>query len=383
MPPRMRTRSAGRPAAESLGGGTGVRVGRGGRGRRPREGNDERVDDLNGQGNDQGMGANGGVEGVNGNVKGANGGAPDFSTIIAQQLQNLLPAMLAQCGELMKIDDERISGALTDEIVRNGSIKKAEKRGNLGEPSKDNNGRDDNKRTRTGNAFATTVNPVGRGNMGTWPKCTTYNSYRAPRGPCHICFNCNRPGHLVRDCRCVPRNVNPVNARTQLLGHVMSVVVPTMSDSKVLRVLGERPEEKARFLMGAKVCDKNQEEIVVVKDFPDVFLDDLSGLPPIWLLGQLKELQDKGKAFAKLLNKEILRHELGGEANSEALLNQNVCMGLLSSCLLQYFYLQKNKKSLESLPILNSLRVSDSKKVIVNDMVANMVQGYGKPHKGP
>ncbi|GKF03342.1 hypothetical protein Tco_0030265 [Tanacetum coccineum] len=38
MPPRMRIRSAGRPAAESLGGGTGVRVGRGGRGRRPREG---------------------------------------------------------------------------------------------------------------------------------------------------------------------------------------------------------------------------------------------------------------------------------------------------------------------------------------------------------
>ncbi|GJW09177.1 hypothetical protein Tco_1571600 [Tanacetum coccineum] len=88
----MRTRSAGRPAAESLGGGTGVWVGRGRRGRRPREDNDERVDDLNGQGNDQGLGANGGVEGVNGGV----GGAPNFSTIIAQQLQDLLPAMLAQ-----------------------------------------------------------------------------------------------------------------------------------------------------------------------------------------------------------------------------------------------------------------------------------------------
>ncbi|GJW12153.1 hypothetical protein Tco_1577980 [Tanacetum coccineum] len=93
MPPRM---SAGRPAAESLGGGTSVRVGRGGRGRRPREGNDERVDDLNGQGSDQGMGSNRGVEGVNGNIEGASGGAPDFSTIIAQQLQNLLPTMLAQ-----------------------------------------------------------------------------------------------------------------------------------------------------------------------------------------------------------------------------------------------------------------------------------------------
>nr|GFA50445.1 hypothetical protein [Tanacetum cinerariifolium] len=86
MLPRMRTRSTGRLAAESLGGGMGVRVGRDGRGRRPMKGNDERVDDLNGQGNDQGMGANMGVEGVNGNVEGVNGGAPDFSTIIAQQL---------------------------------------------------------------------------------------------------------------------------------------------------------------------------------------------------------------------------------------------------------------------------------------------------------
>ncbi|GKG00375.1 hypothetical protein Tco_0302065, partial [Tanacetum coccineum] len=60
----------------------------------------------------------------------------------------------------------QISGALTDEALRNGSIKKVEKIGNMGEPTKDKNGRDDNKRTRTGNAFATTVNPVGRVNAG-------------------------------------------------------------------------------------------------------------------------------------------------------------------------------------------------------------------------
>ncbi|GKC83909.1 hypothetical protein Tco_1139626, partial [Tanacetum coccineum] len=83
MPPRMRTQSTRRSAAESLGGGTGKRVGRGGRGRRPRGGNDERVDELNGQGNEQGMGTNGSVEGANGNVKGANGGALDFPTIMA------------------------------------------------------------------------------------------------------------------------------------------------------------------------------------------------------------------------------------------------------------------------------------------------------------
>nr|GEV56225.1 reverse transcriptase domain-containing protein [Tanacetum cinerariifolium] len=54
----------------------------------------------------------------------------------------------------------QISGALTDEAVRNGSIKKVGKKGNMGEPIMDKNGRDDNKRTRTENAFATTANPV-------------------------------------------------------------------------------------------------------------------------------------------------------------------------------------------------------------------------------
>nr|GFD15628.1 putative reverse transcriptase domain-containing protein [Tanacetum cinerariifolium] len=75
--------------------------------------------------------------------------------------------------------------------------------------------------------------------------------------------------------------------------------------------------------MSTKASDKKQEEIVVVKEFPKVFLNDLLGLPPLqdielWielipgvvpiakspyrlapfeleeLSGQLKELQDKG-----------------------------------------------------------------------------------------
>ncbi|GJW76623.1 hypothetical protein Tco_0138305 [Tanacetum coccineum] len=144
-----------------------------------------------------------------------------------------------------------------DVAVRMDQLRKLRKRGNMGEPSKDKNGRDDNKRTRTGNAFATTV-----------------------------------------------------------------VRIP-LSDGKVLRVLGERPEEKARLLMSAKANERKQEEIVMVRDFPEVFPDDLSGLPPIReiefrielipgatpvakspyrlapseleeLSGQLKELQDKG-----------------------------------------------------------------------------------------
>ncbi|GKD99414.1 putative reverse transcriptase domain-containing protein [Tanacetum coccineum] len=282
----------------------------------------------------------------------------------------------------------QILGVLTDEAVRNGSIKKVKKRGIMGEPSKDKNGRDDNKRTRIGNAFATTANPVGRENTGAWPKCTTYNSYHAPGGPCRTCFNCNRPGHFAKDCKVVPRNVNPVNVRNptpargacyecgstdhlksacprlnraqgpggnrpnqvvannggiepnelgfrykieiadgqlveidkvikgcklEIEGHVFDIdLIPfghgsfdviigmdllsnhkaeiichekvvriPLLDGKVLRVLGERPKEKARLLMTAKASDKKQEEIVMVRDFPKVFSDNLSGLPPL------------------------------------------------------------------------------------------------------
>ncbi|GJX47160.1 putative reverse transcriptase domain-containing protein [Tanacetum coccineum] len=517
----------------------------------------------------------GGVEGVNGNVEGANRGAPNFLMIIAQQLQNLLPAMLAQVGcsykeflscnpkeydgkggvvvltrwikkmefvhymsgcsidqkvkytaglfmgnalswwnsqirthEMQTLEYElwnhamamaghaayidrfhelarlvshlvtpksmmieryvyglalqirgmvaatepktiqkvvQISGALTNKAVRNRSIKKVEKRGSVGEPSKDRSGMDDNKRTTIVNAFATTVNPVGRESTDTWPKCTICNSFNAPSGLCRICYNCNCPGHLARDCRSVPRNINPVKSRNptvracyecgstdhvrpacprwnrpqgpgenhpnqvaannggqgrgnqrnqargrafmlgeeetrqdpnivtctftlnnhftttlfdsgadysfvsttfihllglepsdlgfiyeieiasgqlveidklikgcklEIEGHVFDIdLIPfghgsfdviigmywlsnykailifhekvvriPLPDGKVLRVLGEGPDEKARFLMGIK----KQEEIVAVREFPEVFPDDLLGLPPIW-----------------------------------------------------------------------------------------------------
>ncbi|GKB57928.1 hypothetical protein Tco_0914114 [Tanacetum coccineum] len=88
MPTRVMTRTAGRPAAAPRGGGTGGRVGREGRRvREPRRRKVEPTSKPKGQGYDQGVEVNDGVDGV-----------PDFSTIIAQQLQNLLPTMLAQVG---------------------------------------------------------------------------------------------------------------------------------------------------------------------------------------------------------------------------------------------------------------------------------------------
>nr|GEZ67281.1 putative reverse transcriptase domain-containing protein [Tanacetum cinerariifolium] len=100
---------------------------------------------------------------------------------LAPQIQGIVAVMKPKTIQKAML----ISGTLTDEAARNGSIKKVEKRGNVGESSKDKNGRDDNKRTMTRNAFASTKNPVGRDNTG----------------------------YLEKDCRGMLRNVNPVNIR--------------------------------------------------------------------------------------------------------------------------------------------------------------------------
>nr|GEU43523.1 reverse transcriptase domain-containing protein [Tanacetum cinerariifolium] len=191
-------------------------------------------------------------------------------------------------------------------IERNGSIKKnLKKKGNKGEPSKDRNVRDDNKKTRTGNAFATTTNPVKKENTGTVPKCTTCNTHHLPGVPCRTCFNYNRPDHFAKDCRMVPRNVNPINARNLTIRACRSSQVSMsyvesgskargkpsepsrgcqwgsrswepreslripLLDGKVLRVLGEKPEDKVRQVMSARTKEQKQEEIIVMKDFPE------------------------------------------------------------------------------------------------------------------
>nr|GEV20949.1 hypothetical protein [Tanacetum cinerariifolium] len=94
MPPKVLTRSAGRPAAESLGGGTSIQVGRGGRGRRHREGSQWEF-----------RGSQWGV-----------GGVHDFLMIIAQQLKNLLPAMLAQVGNQGNVGNQ--NGNVVNENVQ-------------------------------------------------------------------------------------------------------------------------------------------------------------------------------------------------------------------------------------------------------------------------
>ncbi|GJY80440.1 putative reverse transcriptase domain-containing protein [Tanacetum coccineum] len=93
------------------------------------------------------------------------------------------------------------------------------------------------------------------------------------------------------------------NYKAEIIFHEKVVRIP-LPDGKVLRVAGERPEEKARLLMSAKAGDKKQEEIVMEIEF---WIELIPGAVPVEkspyclapseleeLSGQLKKLQDKG-----------------------------------------------------------------------------------------
>nr|GFA16182.1 reverse transcriptase domain-containing protein [Tanacetum cinerariifolium] len=165
------------------------------------------------------------------------------------------------------------------ELARNGSIKKnSKKRGSVGEPSKDRNVRDDNKRTRTRNAFTTTANPVRREYTGTTPK--NVNPVNARNPTARACCECCSTDHVrvMRTKGTGKRKGIHVRSRGGSPGPKHHDKIPPL-DGKVLRVLGEKPKEKMRQLMSAKAKEKEQEEIVVVRDFPRVFPNDPSGLP--------------------------------------------------------------------------------------------------------
>ncbi|GJX45589.1 hypothetical protein Tco_0262265 [Tanacetum coccineum] len=194
MPPTMTTRSAGRPTAASREGGTGVRAGRGGGRTKGRSGD---------QGRGQGNGRNQNGDAVNDNIRGdvsrgytykeflackpqeydGKGGAIVYTRWIkkmelvhdmsgcrdSQRVKytagSFVGKALTWWNSKIRIRGReavvgfmswlatkpktiqkavQLAGTLTDEALRNGSIKKnLEKRGNMGEPSKDGNGRED------------------------------------------------------------------------------------------------------------------------------------------------------------------------------------------------------------------------------------------------
>nr|GEX89281.1 hypothetical protein [Tanacetum cinerariifolium] len=298
----------------------------------------------------------------------------------------------------------QIADTLTDEALKNGSIKKNhEKRGNGGEPNKDRNVRDDNKRTKTGNVFARTANPIRGGYTGSKAKRNHQNQVVAVNGgQGHRNLGNQARGRAfllgAEEARQYPNivtgtftlndhfsttlfdsganyrffsttfiplldiepnelgfsyeieidkgqliEINKVinGCKFEIKGHVFDInLIPFGSgsfdviigmdwlsdhkaniiyhekvlripllDGKMLRVLGEKLKEKVRQLMSARTKEHKQKEIIAVKDFPEVFLDDLSGLPPIQEIEFRIELVPRAMPVAK---SPIVWHLLNG-----------------------------------------------------------------------
>nr|GEY27377.1 hypothetical protein [Tanacetum cinerariifolium] len=407
----MTTQSAGRSTAAPRGRGKGGRVGRKDRRtREPMRRNNETIGELDGQGNDRGVKANRGSQGSNqGNGRNQNGDAVNDNiqgdggaivyTCWIEKIESVQD--MSTCRDNQKVKYTvgsfggkalpwwnsyihtrsreavvRMAGHVTytnrfhssfstpenKRNKRNESLKKnTEKRGNGGETSKDRNVKYDNKRTRTGNAFATTANPDCR----VVPKTTNPVNARNPIVVREACFECGGTDHFKTTCPRSWKQWQSGTWRSVHAGHQDSsivtgiesnnlgfsyeieiasgklveidklskhkaeiifhekVVTILLRNGKTLRVIGERLEEKVRHLRSEKSKEQKKEDIVMVRNFPEVFPDDLSGLPlnqeiefridlihgaiPVIkspyrlapsemeeLSGQLKEHQDKG-----------------------------------------------------------------------------------------
>ncbi|GJX59305.1 putative reverse transcriptase domain-containing protein [Tanacetum coccineum] len=201
------------------------------------------------------------------------------------------------------------AGVITNEAIRNGALKNnIEKRGNSREPSRDGNARDDNKRSRTGH-FAKDcrmgprmVNPLNVRNPTTARRaCFKYGGTDHYKAACPRLNQAQRPrGNHPGQAMAIERgqghgnNDNLARKRAFVMGaeearqdpnimtgmdwlsrhkgeivfHKKVVRIPLLN-GEMLRVLGERPEEKVRHLMSVKAEGQKLKDIVVVRNFPE------------------------------------------------------------------------------------------------------------------
>ncbi|GJX05829.1 putative reverse transcriptase domain-containing protein [Tanacetum coccineum] len=117
-----------------------------------------------------------------------------------------------------------------------------------------------NKRQNTGRAYTAgsgEKKPYG----GSKPLCAKCNYHHD--GPCAPkCHKCNRVGHLARDCRSTANANTANNQRGTRAGCPVFLAYVTTKEI-------EDKSEKKRL-----------EDVPIVRNFPEVFLEDLPGLPP-------------------------------------------------------------------------------------------------------
>ncbi|GJV48444.1 putative reverse transcriptase domain-containing protein [Tanacetum coccineum] len=121
---------------------------------------------------------------------------------------------------------------------------------------------------------------------GNAPKCNRCNMFHF--GNCPVkCNKCGKKGHFARDCHgkgvATGANAEPIRACFKFGTRIILLIV--ICDSRGRSKVARKYIERGCHLFLAHVTEKEKsekrlEDIPVIRDFPEVFPDNLMGLPP-------------------------------------------------------------------------------------------------------
>ncbi|GJQ90888.1 putative reverse transcriptase domain-containing protein [Tanacetum coccineum] len=115
---------------------------------------------------------------------------------------------------------------------------------------------------------------------GSKPLCSKCNYNH--EGPCPPrCNNCKRVGHLAKDCKIRPANANNNNCNNNNNNQKGKCVAMALAKVYVVGNAKANPDNVVAGRTNSTIQEKKRlEDVPIVRDFPEVFPEDLPGLPP-------------------------------------------------------------------------------------------------------
>nr|GEZ20811.1 putative reverse transcriptase domain-containing protein [Tanacetum cinerariifolium] len=193
-------------------------------------------------------------------------------------------------------DDNHVSGIGARRIERNNTWagRQAENKRKVDDTSRSNQSQQQqqNKRQNTSRAYTVRSGekkPYG-GSKPLFPKCNYHHD-----GPCALkCHKCNKVGHFARDCKSTG-NVNTANNQRGngtgqkptcyecgSQGHFRKDCLKFKNNNREVHTkrMAYLPDTHYYEEDGRQVREKRVEDVLIVRNIPKVFPEDLSGLPP-------------------------------------------------------------------------------------------------------
>ncbi|GJU95872.1 putative reverse transcriptase domain-containing protein [Tanacetum coccineum] len=144
---------------------------------------------------------------------------PHLDTPESSRIKRYIAGLAPEIGGMLRATQPTIiqsailrDGILTDEAVSCGTLTKGnDNRKVVEESSKSGGSWKDNKKEKVGTGFAVMAPPRNEF-VSSNPKCSKCFTYHPVNGFCRLCFNCQKHGHFIKDCRAPIRQVTLVSA---------------------------------------------------------------------------------------------------------------------------------------------------------------------------